>query len=42
MNATHIQKDALMCFALFVFMAAGIWTYAQQSAEDAVVTFHVS
>ena len=42
MNGANIQKNALMWIALFVFMAAGIGTYAQQSDQDAVVTFHVA
>lgn len=42
MKYIDFQKSALMWITLFVFIAAGIGSNAQQPVTDAEVTFHVA
>ena len=39
---TNSPKTALIWIAVFVFILTGLGAYAQQTADDAEVIFHVS
>jgi hypothetical protein len=42
MNYIYFQKGALIWVTIFVFVALGVGSYAQQPAPGAEVTFHVA